>query len=102
MRKKVEILPRKNIVLYHEDDVSDVLENNKKLRSMEQTGDFRHVASIPPVVLVKWMDDERNRGRDIQFLSKEMDELVAQKLRDPDWSYLRTDGPQHRIGYGNK
>lgn len=91
MRKKVEILPRKNIVLYHEDDVHEVLEHNKQLRSMDQTGDFRHIASIPPVVLVKWMDDERNRGREIQFLSKEMDELVQRKLNDPDWKYLRTD-----------
>ena len=96
MRKTVEILPKKNIVLYHEDDVSEVLENNKKLRAMEQTGEFRHVACIPTILLLKWMDEERNRGRDIQFLSKELDEIVAQKLRDPDWAYLRTDGPKHR------
>ena len=91
MRKWAEFLPRRNIVLHHEDDVHDVLEHNKNLRSMKQTGDFRHVASIPNIVIVKWMDDERNRGHDIQFLSKEMDELVAKKLRDPDWAYLRTD-----------
>jgi hypothetical protein len=100
MRRSLEISPRKHITIYSEDDVSDVLENNKKLRGMSQTGDFRHVASIPPVVLVKWLDEERNRGRDIKFLSKEMDELVAQKLRDPDWAFLRTDGPQHRVGWG--
>jgi len=91
MRKKVEILPRRNIVLYHGDDVADVLEHNKMLRSMPQKGDFRHIASIPNIVALKWMDEERNRGHDIQFLSREFDELVERKLKDPDWAYLRTD-----------
>lgn len=102
MKTAIEISPQKHITVYNEDDVTDILEHNKKLRSMEQDGDFRHIASIPNVILVKWLNDERNRGRDIQFLSKEMDELVARKLRDPDWAYLRTDGPRHWVGYGNR
>ncbi len=93
MRKTVEILPQRNIVLYHEDDVSDVLEQNKQLRSMPQKRDrvFNHVASIPSVIIVKWLDEERNRGHEVQFLSKEFDELTQRKLNDPEWKYLRVD-----------
>ncbi len=93
MRKTVEILPQRNIVLYHEDDVSDVLEHNKQLRSMPQKRDrvFNHVASIPSVIIVKWLDEERARGHEVQFLSKEFDELTQRKLNDPEWKYLRVD-----------
>lgn len=100
MRTSIEITPQKDIIVATKDDVTDVLEHNRQLRSMEQKMDWgRHIASIPNVILVKWLNDERNRGRDIKAFSKEMDELVAQKLADPEWAYLRTDGPRHRMGW---
>lgn len=90
---------RKIIVASH-DDVEDILEHNKTLRTMPQKSDWgRHIASIPPVICVKWLNEERNRGHNIRFLSAEWDEIVAKKLKDPDWFYLRTDMPNHVIGY---
>lgn len=74
-------------------DVEPLLERNKQLRSMPQKSDWgRHIASIPNVICMQWLNEEWARGNtSITFLSKEFDELVARKLRDPDWAYLRTD-----------
>ena len=83
----------RSIVVASQDDVEGVLEHNKKLRSITQRSDWgRHVASIPPVICVKWLNEEYERGNNqIRFLSKEWDELVLKKLNDPEWKYLRTD-----------
>lgn len=74
-------------------DVEPILERNKELRTMEQRSDWgRHIASIPNVTITQWLNEEYARGNvGIRFGSKEFDELVAKKLRDPDWKYLRTD-----------
>lgn len=74
-------------------DVEPILERNKMLRTMPQKSDWgRHIASIPNVEIVRWLNEEWARGNaDIRFGSKEFDELVAKKLRDPDYAYLRTD-----------
>ena len=83
----------RSITVYSHDDVEDILENNKRLRSTPQKSDWgRHVASIPNVISVKWLNEEWERGNtNLRFLSKEWDELVAKKLKDPEWAYLRTD-----------
>lgn len=89
---QVKLRDEKSLTVYAEDDVESVLEHNKTLRTMPQKSDWgRHVASIPPIICVKWLDEEARRGHVIRFLSKEWDELVAKKLSDPDWSYLRVD-----------
>lgn len=74
-------------------DVEPILEHNKRLRSTPQKSDWgRHIASIPNVIVTKWLNEEWARGNvSLRYLSKEFDELVARKLRDPDWAYLRTD-----------
>lgn len=73
-------------------DVEPILEQNKTLRSEKQTGDFRHVASIPNVILTRWLNEEWERGNTtIRVLGPEMDALVERKLKDPDWKWLRTD-----------
>jgi len=74
-------------------DVEPILERNKVLRSMPQKSDWgRHVATIPNVILVKWLNDEHARGRtDLRLFTREFDELVKRKLADPEWKYLRTD-----------
>ena len=83
----------RSIVVASQDDVEGVLEHNKKLRSITQRSDWgRHVASIPPVICVKWLNEEWQRGNtQLRFLSPEWDLLVRDKLNDPDWAYLRVD-----------
>ena len=74
-------------------DVEPILERNKMLRSQPQRSDWgRHIATIPNVILVRWLNEEHARGRrDLALFSKEFDEVVKRKLNDPDWAYLRTD-----------
>ncbi len=83
----------RTIVAERVQDVEPVLENNARLRSQPQSrhSTFRHKASIPNIILEQWLNEEYERGHHIRFLSKEMDELVARKLRDPDWAKLSTD-----------
>jgi hypothetical protein len=74
-------------------DVEPILKRNKTLRGEPQKSDWgRHVASIPNVILVKWLNEEYARGNSqLRMFTREFDELVARKLRDPDWRFLRTD-----------
>jgi hypothetical protein len=74
-------------------DVEPILERNKVLRSMPQKSDWgRHIASIPNVILTRWLNEEYSRGNvGLRMFTKEFDELVAKKLRDPNWAYLRVD-----------
>ena len=81
------------IIAYSEQDVEPILERNKALRSIEQKSDWgRHIASIPNVILVKWLNEEHARGNvSLRLFSAEFNRLIAKKLKDPDWAYLRTD-----------
>jgi hypothetical protein len=87
----------KRIIASTWQDVEPILEHNKLLRSMPQPsrrrGDWgRHIASIPNVVLVKWLNEEYAAGNTrLRMFTAEFNELVARKLADPDWAYLRTD-----------
>lgn len=74
-------------------DVEDIIERNKVLRTLPQKSDWgRHIASIPNVILVKWANEEYARGNTkLRMFTPEFDALVALKLKDPDWAYLRTD-----------
>ena len=86
-------------------DVGDILERNKRLRLEAQKSDWgRHVASIPNVILTKWLNEEWERGNStIRLFGPEMDALVARKLKDPEWAYLRTDSGhvQGFLGFGS-
>jgi len=67
---------------------------------MEQKSDWgRHIATIPAVIMVKWLNEELQHGHNVRYLSSEWDEIVARKLNDPEWAYLRTDGPSHMVGW---
>jgi hypothetical protein len=87
----------RKIVARSVQDVDDILERNKALRSMPQPprrrGDWgRHIASIPNVILVKWLNEEYISGNvGLRMYTAEFNELVQRKLQDPDWAYLRTD-----------
>ena len=73
-------------------DVGDILDRNAMLRSMTQVSDWgRHIASIPDVIQLRWLNEENARGNCVRLHSKEFNEIVARKLRDPEWKYLRTD-----------
>jgi hypothetical protein len=72
-------------------DVEPILARNARLRREPQRGDWaRHVASIPNVILLKWLNEEHARGHTgLRLFTREFDELVARKLADPDWAYLK-------------
>jgi hypothetical protein len=74
-------------------DVEPILERNAQLRGERQRGDWgRHVATIPNVILLKWLNEAHARGNSgLRMFTKEFDELVARKLEDPEWKFLRTD-----------
>jgi len=76
--------------LEHVQDVAPILARNEALRSQPQKSDWgRHIATIPNVVLVKWMNEE---GADVLRMSgHEFGEFIRKKLDDPDWRHLRAD-----------
>jgi hypothetical protein len=87
------LLDGKDLAIKHTQDVEPILEANKQLRSMEQRSDWgRHVAEIPNVIYVKWLDEEHARGNtSLRLFTPEFDAIVQKKLQDPEWAYLRTD-----------
>ncbi len=88
-----------SLKIYSEQDVEPILERNKELRSMEQKSDWgRHIASIPNVILVRWLNEEWDRGNThLRLFTPEFNEIVKKKLYDPEWKYLRVDGPSHMV-----
>lgn len=71
-------------------DVEPILDHNKEISGLQQpfAGAFRHVATIPLVILEKWMNEE---GAPVMSMSKnEFARFVKKKLNDPDWRYLKT------------
>ncbi len=85
----------------YREDVESVLERNALLRTMEQTNTdgLTHVATIPNAIMLQWLNEEWMRGNDVKYLSKEFNEIVDRKLKDPDWAHLLVGGPRHRVGY---
>jgi hypothetical protein len=100
--------------LYHADgskitiervqDVEPIIEHNKKLQTIEQRSDWgRHVASVPNVMLEKWLNEELDRGNiHMQFGSEEFYAMVERKLQDPDYRMFRTDASFNGVlGFGS-
>jgi hypothetical protein len=69
---------------------ASILAGNRALQSAPQKSDWgRHIATIPNVALVKWMNEE---GADVLRMSgEEFGEFIRKKLDDPDWRHLRVD-----------
>jgi hypothetical protein len=90
-----------DMAVRHVQDVEPILEHNKMLRTLDQPSDWgRHIASIPNVVYIKWLDEEYAKGNTtLRPFTREFDELVERKLKDPDWAYLRTDRPALQAGW---
>jgi hypothetical protein len=92
-----KVLPRihldsdgRALTIEHVQDVEAILDRNKALQREPQKSDFaRHVATIPNVVLIQWMNQE---GADVlRMSSDEFGVFIRKKLADPDWRHLRTD-----------
>lgn len=93
------------LVVKQTQDVEDILERNKELAKTPQRSDWgRHVASIPNVIMMRWLNEEWANGNlGITLFSKEMDALVDRKLKDPEWAFLRTDSSHVNgwLGFGS-
>lgn len=91
----------RDLAIEHVQDVEPILEWNKEARRDEQRSDWgRHVARIPNVIYVKWLDEEHAKGNtSLRMFSKEFDAIVQKKLADPDWAYLRVDRPALVTGW---
>lgn len=90
-----------NLAIEHIQDVEPILEWNWLARREEQRGDWgRHIARIPNVIYVRWLDEEHARGNSsLRMFTPEFDLVVQRKLRDPEWAYLRTDRPKLQAGW---
>ena len=93
MRTTVSLDRAGTVIASATQDVEPILERNQNLRAEPQTSDWgRHVASIPNVILLKWLNEAHAGGNTgLRMFTKEFDALVARKLEDPNWKYLRTD-----------
>jgi hypothetical protein len=82
-------------------DVEPVLRWNRESRREEQHGDWgRHVARIPNVIYVRWLNEEHAKGNvSLRMFSPEFDLIVQRKIADPEWAYLRTDRPRLQTGW---
>lgn len=91
----------KDLAIEHVQDVEPILEWNRQARREGQNSDWgRHVARIPNVIYVKWLDQEHAGGNvSLRMFTPEFDLIVQKKLRDPEWAYLRTDRSKLQIGW---
>jgi len=93
---RTELLLDRNekvIIAHTTQDVEPILERNRALRGEPQRSDWgRHIASIPNVILVRWLNEEYAAGNTrLRPFTFEFNELVARKLQDSEWAYLRVD-----------
>jgi hypothetical protein len=73
----------------HDPDVSPTLEWNKKLQNEPQKSEsFHHIASVPPIVIEKWMQE--SGAPLLSMPAHEFSAFIRKKLRDPQWQFLKT------------
>jgi hypothetical protein len=91
----------RDLAIEHVQDVAPILEWNRQARRDEQRSDWgRHVARIPNVIYVQWLNEEHARGNaSLRLFTPEFDAIVQRKLDDPEWAYLRTDRPKLQAGW---
>src|SRR5206468_3320674 len=68
----------KDLAIEHVQDVEPILEWNRQSRRDEQRADWgRHVARIPNVIYVKWLNEEHARGNTaLRLFTPEFDLIV--------------------------
>ena len=79
-------------ILRHTQDVSSVLDANKRAQADsigQKFGDFAKVASIPMAVVLEWKE---KYGINVMAPSPEDKIRMVALLNDPDYAYLRTRG----------
>lgn len=77
------------VYVTHTQDVEGILSNNRALQNEnknKRAGEMQHVATIPNIIINKWL------GEGINIFDPEHAPLIARKLNDPDYQYLRTGG----------
>ncbi|MCC6779769.1 MAG: hypothetical protein IT537_24575 [Hyphomicrobiales bacterium] len=81
------------LIVANAQDVEPVLDHCAALRADPQRRDWgRHVATIPNVILLRWLNEEYARGNvSLRPFTAEFNALVKRKLDDPEWKRLRTD-----------
>lgn len=82
-----------DITVQRTQDVQPILDQNAALRSERQKSDWgRHVATIPNVLLERWLNEEWAKGNTtLKPSGPEFNALIRRKLQDPDYRWLRTD-----------
>jgi hypothetical protein len=93
----------KSIIVGQWQDVEDIIEENKRLANEPKPrSDWgRHYATIPHNIRFKWWIEETNGDWRMPIFSARFEnEIVAKKLEDPEWRYLRVDlGPGFQLGW---
>jgi hypothetical protein len=74
-------------------DVQPILDRNKELandgtKGFSESGDFRHIAEIPFIVVEQWM--KQDGVNFMQMAGPERTKYLRRKLNDPDNRYLKT------------
>lgn len=80
------------LVLRHEQDVSSILDDNKRAQADSigtRFGDFAHVARIPHAVVIEW---KQKYGINAMAPSPEDKIRMVALLNDPDYAHLRRRG----------
>lgn len=82
-------------------DVEDIIEANKQAAAQSQISDWgKHVARIPNIFLEQWLNEEYARGNvGLRLFTPEFDRVIARKLQDPDWRFLRVDAASAQAGW---
>jgi hypothetical protein len=95
------IVENGDVTIAHSQDCDPILDWNKEARRDEQKSDWgRHVARIPNVLLVQWLNEADRAGNTgLRLFTPEFDELVQRKLQDPEFAYLRVDKPALQVGF---
>ncbi len=95
MITKFELISETAFNVLRSQDISSILDKNKDDQNdssfnngFTSSGDMKHVARIPLIVLEMWAKEAGLRKKDIY--SKKMSDIIVKKLNDPDNKFLRT------------
>lgn len=88
-----EIVPDDGFRVKRTQDVQAILDANKERQNdgtngWTPSGDMKHVATIPLIVLEQWAKEAGIKKKDIY--GQEINDLIRRKLNDPDNKFLRT------------
>jgi Mor family transcriptional regulator len=89
------------VELYHEQDCSQIIEQNKS-RQADKTkfarqmrkkgGDVWHYASVPNIVIMEW-----KKKLNVDLFNRNDEKKVLQLLNSPDYKWLRTSDKKHAV-----